>query len=99
MRFGVENESFDSLNCSSLFMNCELSDSLSGFDLTVERFLSLAFGFFNFFDFGVFGIDGIGCISALAFSLRYFIVIFCNLSAPFLSTIVDASICSSISSA
>lgn len=84
----------------SLCMNVEFSDSLSAFGLVDVRFLSFAFGFLDFFVFGVLDISGgTDCVSISFFSLRYLMVIFCNLSAPFFSTIVEASICSSMSSA
>lgn len=55
------------------------------------------FGFFVLADFLDLGVDSDGIIVS-AFSLRYLMVIFCGLAVPFSKTIVDASICSSMSS-
>lgn len=108
MRFGVENESFDSENWSSFSKNVEFSDSVSILIGIVE--LRPLDDFFDFFSFCTFGVEVVN-VDVVAvdrllpsppqstFSLRYLMVIFCNLSEPFLRTMVDASICSSISSA
>lgn len=96
--FGVAYESFDadSLNVSS--------NSLVGNDCSSNVSVMMVagpclvfFGLRVLADLVVFGVDSHGTgVSALSF--RYLIVIFCGLADPFSKTIVDASICSSISS-
>lgn len=95
---GATYESFDSdsLNVSSnSLVGSDCSSNASA--MMVAGCFLLFFGLRALADLVVFGVSSDGS-GASAVSLRYLIVIFCGLADPLSRTMVDASICSSMSS-